>query len=132
MGACDQRREACAGSPGAEGAGSGTVVLLAADTVGHGSDELGGILMRAFVKTLREARPRPRWLLLLNAGVRLACEGSPLLDDLRALAEAGVELRACGTCLDYYHLKDKLRVGSVGNMFDIVNTLLGADRVIRP
>jgi selenium metabolism protein YedF len=107
-------------------------VLLACDTLGSGDDELGGLLMRAFVKTLKETSPRPHWLLLLHRGVRLACEGSPLLADLEALRADGTILRVCGTCLDYYGLKDHLRVGEVGNMFDTVSALCQADRVVRP
>jgi selenium metabolism protein YedF len=108
------------------------VVLVASDLFGIGDEPLGRVLVRAFVKTLREIQPLPQRLIFVNAGVRLTTEGSDLLADLAALAEAGVEVVSCGTCLDYYELADRLRVGTVTNMYDIVSSLAAADRVIRP
>lgn len=108
------------------------VAFIASDQVGSGDPELGGVLMRALIKTLPGLSPPPRKVLLMNAGVKLAAEGSPVLDGLRALAEAGVEVHSCGTCLDYFHLEDKLAVGQVGNMHDILQAIVDADRVIRP
>jgi len=68
----------------------------------------------------------------MNSGVRFSTVGSDVLDDLRALEIAGVELLSCGTCLDYYGLLDSLSVGRKSNMFEIASTLLVADRVVRP
>ena len=107
-------------------------VLIASDQVGAGDERLGRILMRSFVKTLRDIAPRPQKVIFMNAGVRLTTEGSELLDDIAALAGAGVEVLSCGTCLDYFNLKDKLRVGRVSNMFEITSALASADRVLRP
>jgi len=107
-------------------------VLLASATLGSGSDELGAVLARSFVKTLKEARPRPWRLLLINSGVRLALDDSPLLEEMKALEGAGIQILACGTCLDYFHAKDRLRAGSISNMGEIVASLLEADRVVRP
>jgi len=112
--------------------GSGVVVLFASSLLGEGDPELGRILMRSFVKTLREARPLPSAAIFVNSGVRLTTEGSPLLEDIAALEAAGVEVTSCGTCLDFYGLKDRLRVGRVTNMFEIVSKLTAADRVVRP
>lgn len=106
------------------------VVLVASDTLGRGEAELGGILMRSFFHTLGEVQPLPDTIVFLNSGVRLACEGSPVADDLDALCDQGVQLLACGTCLDYLGLKDRLRVGEVSNMYTIAETLLGAGRVL--
>ena len=108
------------------------VVLLASDTLGHGDDQLGRILMVAFVKTLKSLDPKPRTILLMNAGVRLAAEDSELVDALAELEVGGVELLACGTCLDFFHLKERLRAGKVSNMFEIASRLVAADRVVRP
>jgi len=108
------------------------VVLLASDGIGSGSDDLGRILMRSFLKTLKDAPSRPDVIILLNAGVKLVAEGSDLLDDLRALEALGVDLAACGTCLDFFHLKEKVRAGRVTNMSEIVATLMAAERIVRP
>ena len=71
-------------------------------------------------------------MLFYNGGAALTCEGSDSLADLKILEEQGVEIMTCGTCLDYYGLKDKLQVGSVTNMYSILETMSGADKVIRP
>jgi selenium metabolism protein YedF len=111
---------------------SGTVVLIASDRLGSGSDDLGWVIMRVFVKTLHDVTPRPDAIILLNAGVKLATEGSELIGPLSELARDGSEVLACGTCLDYFELRDQLRVGRVTNMLEIVTKLSTADRVIRP
>jgi selenium metabolism protein YedF len=75
---------------------------------------------------------KPSRLILINSGVRLATEGSEVLETLRALSQKGIEILSCGTCLDFYGLKQKLKVGVVSNMYDIAQSLLEADRLIRP
>ncbi len=111
-------------------AGGPLVVLFAADSMGRGPEELGGILVRSFLHTLTEVEPRPDVLVFVNSGVRLVVEGSPALEDLQSLAERGVQLLACGTCLGYLELKDKVAVGSVSNMYTIAETLLRAGKVV--
>jgi selenium metabolism protein YedF len=107
------------------------VVLVASEQLGRGEHaELGQILMRGFFHTLSEVKPTPDVLVFVNSGVKLVVEGSPVLEDLRALADAGVQLLACGTCLGYYQIKDKLAVGEVSNMYTIAETLLGAGKVV--
>jgi selenium metabolism protein YedF len=108
------------------------VVLLASDTIGHPDDSLGQILIRAFLHTLKDVEPRPDTIICMNGGVRLAAEGSPALDDLRELVEGGTELFLCGTCLDYYGLKDKVGAGTVSNMYSIAEALMQAGKVLRP
>lgn len=110
----------------------GTVVLLASDRLGHGDDELGAVLVRSFVKTLAALESPPAAILLVNGGVRLAAEGSPLIQDLEGLEARGVEVLSCGTCLDWFHLKEALRAGKPTNMMEIVTRLTRADRVVRP
>ena len=119
-------------TPSPSGETAGVVILLAGDQLGSGPEELGGVLIRSFLKTLRDLEPRPRRMILINSGVRLALEGSPVLDDLGALEAAGTELLSCGTCLDYFQAKDRLRAGRVSNMNEIVTTLMRAERVVRP
>ena len=108
---------------------SNTVVLVASDTLGRGEAELGSILIRGFLHTLNEVEPLPSTLVFINSGVKLVAEGSAVLDDLRALGDKGVEILACGTCLNYYALKGKMAVGQVSNMYTIAETLLRADKV---
>ncbi|HOM07670.1 MAG TPA: sulfurtransferase-like selenium metabolism protein YedF [Syntrophales bacterium] len=109
-----------------------TVIVFAHDRMGGGDDTLGDILLRAFVHTLLEVKPRPDVVVCYNGGVRLAVEGAQTAADLRALAEGGTEILVCGTCLNYYGLTEKLAVGRVSNMYEIAETLTAAGRIVRP
>jgi selenium metabolism protein YedF len=111
--------------------GPGTVVLIGSATIGVGEEELGRILMTSFLKTLTQAEPRPAAVILWHRGVHLACQGSELCAELGKLAGSGVEVLSCGTCLDYYRIKDKLAAGRVTNMLEIVTRLSTAHRVVR-
>ncbi len=108
----------------------GKVVFMCTDSIGQGDGELGRKLASSFLYSLARTEPRPAAVLFMNAGVRLACEGSPALDDLRLLAEDGVIIKSCGTCLDYYGLKDALAVGEVGNMNDTAATFMGEHEIV--
>ena len=108
------------------------VVVLSSDVMGSGDDELGATLMKAFVFALTQQDELPATILAYNGGVKLTVEGSPVLDDLKKLAEAGVEIMSCGTCLNHYGLSDKLAVGEVTNMYVIVEKQLNACVVVRP
>ena len=94
--------------------------------------ELGGALMKAFVFALSQQETLPDTILCYNGGVKLTCEGSESLEDLKGMAARGVEIMSCGTCLNFYDLKEKLAVGEVTNMYVIVEKRSGADRVVRP
>lgn len=100
--------------------------------VGIGSDELGKILMRAFLKTVPEVTPSIDTIIFVNGGVRLTTEGSPLIDTLKELECNGREIISCGTCLDFFNLLDKVQVGKVSNMYEIMTVLAGSDRVVKP
>jgi selenium metabolism protein YedF len=108
------------------------VVYINSNLLGVGDEALGSILMRTFLKTLLDLETKPVRLILINSGVKLASEGSEVLETLRGLSDKGVEILACGTCIDFYGLKAKMRVGRVSNMYDIAQSLLEADRLIRP
>lgn len=110
--------------------GNKIIFFVSSDTVGRGDDELGKILMRAFFPTLKEASPRPQKLIFMNSGVKLAAEGSVHLETLAELEKNDIEILVCGTCLDFFHIKDKLKIGKVSNFFEISQTLLSADKVI--
>ncbi len=107
------------------------VVFITTDRLGTGDQRLGEILMKAFLNTLWDAEPKPAKILFLNDGVKLTTEGSEVLDSLKLLEKAGVEIFSCGTCLEYYQLKDKLRVGAGTNMYDTVESLLSAGKIIK-
>ena len=111
---------------------TGVVVAIDSAQMGQGSAELGQALLKAFVFALTQQDQLPRTILFYNGGASLSCEGSPLLEDLRELEAQGVEILTCGTCLNFYGLTDKLAVGSVTNMYSIVETLLAASSVIKP
>jgi selenium metabolism protein YedF len=108
------------------------VVYINSNLMGVGEEALGAILMRSFLKTLLDLKPIPSKLIFVNSGVRLTTEGSEVLESLKAISEKGAEILSCGTCLDFYGLKEKLRVGIISNMYDIAQSLLEADRLIRP
>ena len=109
-----------------------TVVVISADHMGEGDDELGRTLLKGFIFALVTQEERPRTILFYNGGARLTCEGSDSLEDLRTLAEQGVELLTCGTCLNFYGLTDNLAVGGVTNMYEIVEKQMKATLVVRP
>ncbi len=115
----------------AEAKKSTDVVLVASDQLGTGDERLGEILINAFLNTLWDSDPKPARLVFINDGVRLTSEGSEVLETLELLEQAGVQIFSCGTCLEYYHLTEKLRVGQVTNMYEIVDSLLAAGKVIR-
>jgi len=104
-------------------------IAIGSNKMGNGEEELGKILMKSFIYTVKETAPYPANMLFYNTGVYLTCEGSPVLDELKALTEEGVEILSCGTCLDYYHLKEKLEVGGVSNMYSIYEKMKNANTI---
>lgn len=102
-------------------------IAISSDLMGSGSEELGKILMKSFIYTVRETEPYPDSILFYNKGVLLTTEGSEVLEDIKFLEEQGVEISSCGTCLDYYEINDKLEVGIISNMYDIYETMRNAN-----
>lgn len=111
---------------------SPVAVLISSDTIGTGDDQLGRLLMVAFIKTIKEIETKPTVMAFMNGGVKLTTDGSELVDALKELENMGVELLVCGTCLDFFTLKEKLKVGKISNMFDITTSLTEADKILRP
>lgn len=107
------------------------VILISKDRLGEGSEELGKVLMKGYIYTLTEVTPYPKAILFLNSGVNLVIEGSEVIQHLRTLESNGVEILSCGTCLDYFKVKDKLMVGGIGNMYTIVEKLNNAKNTIK-
>ena len=109
-----------------------TVVAISAAVMGDGSEELGKTLLKAFVFALTQQDKLPKTILFYNGGAALTCEGSAMLEDLKALEAQGVEILTCGTCLNFYGLTEKLAVGSVTNMYTIAEKLTQAGNVVKP
>ena len=105
-------------------------ILLGRNTLGTGSEELGAILMKSFFVSLLELPQLPRAVMLINSGVYLAVTDSPVLQPLQDLSRRGVAVMVCGTCLDYFSLKEKLAVGEVTNMYSILSELTRAGNTI--
>ncbi|GAI73698.1 unnamed protein product, partial [marine sediment metagenome] len=105
-------------------------VFVSANTMGRGDDKLGKILIRALFPTLFEIKPQPDKIIFMNSGVKLTVEGSEVIDSLRMIEEEGMEILVCGTCLDFFNLKDKIKVGHISNMFEIVDNLLNSDKIL--
>ncbi len=117
----------------AQGSSSGPfVIVISEDKMGRGNDELGSVLIRAFLHTINLQTEKPDVMIFYNTGVKLALQESEVLDDLKELAAAGVEILVCGTCLNYFEVKDKLGVGVVSNMYDIAGTMSKAGRLLTP
>ncbi|TJX13572.1 sulfurtransferase-like selenium metabolism protein YedF [Tissierella creatinini] len=108
---------------------SKSTIAIGSDKMGSGGEELGKILIKSFIYTVKETEPYPENIVFYNSGVNLTCEGSPVLDDLKALSENGVDIQSCGTCLDYYNIKDKLAVGGISNMYTIYEKMKKANTI---
>lgn len=108
-----------------------TVMLIGADRMGDGSDELGRLLMKNFIITLLDLNDLPDRIFFVNSGVLLAAEGSEVIEALEELGNRGVEVLSCGICLDFYKKKEHLAAGGVTNMFAIAESMLKARSVVR-
>ena len=128
------------GAPAADGAEAvcapdardNTVVVVSSDRMGSGNDELGKVLIKGFIFAVTQLDELPKTMLFYNGGATLTTEGSDSLEDLKSLEAQGVTIKTCGTCLNYYGLTEKLCVGEVTNMYDIVETMAKASKVIKP
>ncbi len=97
------------------------LVLIRGEGMGQGNDELGKLLLANFLRMLAEdAKRTPRMIFLLNHGVKIACQGSPMLAHLSKLVENGTNLVICRTCLEYLNLMDQVAVGKAGGMNDFI------------
>lgn len=118
-------------TPAPAPSGSPVVLVIPSELMGQGEhEELGQILIRGFLHTLNEVSPLPDVVIFFNSGVKLVVEGSPVLEDLRNLEAQGVQILACGTCLGYYGLKEKVAVGEISNMYTIAETMMRAGKVV--
>lgn len=105
-------------------------IYISSDKMGLGNDELGEVLIKGFIYTLTEAKPYPKYIVFVNSGVKLTAQNKATIENLKILEEGGVEILSCGTCLDYYGLKDTLEVGTVTNMYNIVDIMKNTSQTI--
>ena len=107
-------------------------VVFSSDKMGEGDEELGKNLMKSFVFALSNVDPLPTAMVFYNRGAFLTSEDSPVLADLKNLEKAGVKIMTCGLCADYYKIKEKLGVGVISNMYEIVETQMESQKIIKP
>lgn len=100
------------------------------DIIGTGDYELGRSLARMYFYTISQGKDIPQSILFMNDGVKLPTLDDQVVTHLKVLAERGVEILVCGTCLDYYRLKDQLKIGELSNMYDITERMAAATKVI--
>ena len=108
------------------------IVVINSPTMGVGEEALGKQLLKTFVYTLTEQDVLPETIIFYNGGVPFVTEDSDMLEDLKTLVSRGVQIYACGACLNYYGLTDKVAVGEITNMYRIVEMMRKADRIVRP
>lgn len=109
-----------------------TVVAIASNQMGVGEEALGKTLLKGFLYALTQQDVLPDTILFYNGGASISCEESDSLEDLKWLEQQGVEIITCGTCLNFYGIAEKLAVGKVTNMYEIVQTMMSADSLIKP
>lgn len=115
-----------------DGRAKNTVLVISSPYMGEGDPELGAVLMKSYFYALTQQDTLPETILFYNGGVRFTCEESPALEDLKLLETQGVEILSCGTCLNFYGLTEKLKVGSVTNMYVIAEKMQQAQLLIKP
>ena len=108
------------------------VISIGSDKMGEGEEELGKILIKGFIYALTEAETLPKTVLLYNKGVLLASTFEDTVKDLKVLEERGVEILSCGTCANFYHVQDQIKVGTLTNMYTILERQMKAAKVIKP
>ena len=108
------------------------VVCIKSSTMGNGSEELGEILMKAFINTLIDSEELPSHIIFYNSGAQLVITDSGVVESLKQLSKSGIKIIVCGACVDYFGIKEKLEIGIISNMFDIISILSKADKVIYP
>lgn len=109
---------------------SGEVIVIMSSRMGSGNDELGEVLIKSYLFALNESSPLPRSVIFLNSGVELTTKNEACVEHIRLLESKGVEVLSCGTCLDYYNLKQDLKVGTITNMYTIVEAMKSASNVV--
>ena len=108
------------------------IVVLASDKMGEGDDELGHLLMNNFIKALKDLDILPQKMVFYNSGVKLAANGSPVIEHLKDLEKMGVELLLCATCVNHYSIESIVGAGTLSNMYAIAEVMASAGNIVRP
>lgn len=111
---------------------TGTCIVIRSSRMGEGAEELGGILIKAFINTVKEVSPLPSTIIFYNGGIHLTTNDSPVIESLRELEKKGVKILICGTCAEYYQKKPQISVGTISNMYTIMETLASAGKILYP
>lgn len=106
-------------------------IVISSNLLGNGDDRLGETLMKVYINTLAETEILPENLIFINGGVKLTCTGSDVLDSLGLLQKKGVNIISCGACLDFYNLKEELKAGEIGNMYQIIDLMNKSGNTIK-
>lgn len=109
-----------------------TVICVTTDQMGRGDEKLGRILIQGFINTVKDLNPLPTTIIFYNAGVKLTTSDSPVIQSLEQLQKTGTKIIVCGTCVDFYSLKEKIKIGEISNMYSIMEKLNSATKVIYP
>ncbi len=108
------------------------IIAFTSDKMGDGDEELGRLLMSNFVKAIKDLDVLPRKMVFYNKGVTLGADGSPVIDQLKEIEKMGVTLLLCSTCVKFYSLEEKIKIGILSNMFEIAQVMSTAGNVIKP
>lgn len=111
---------------------SNYVICFKNDKMGTGDDDLGGILVKGCINTIEEMETLPSAIVFYNGGVKLTLDNSAVVETLQKLEQSGVKILVCGTCADYFGVKDQVKAGVISNMYDILETLTSARHVVSP
>jgi selenium metabolism protein YedF len=111
---------------------SNTVITVKSNKMGEGDPELGEILIKAFINTISELDRLPSHVIFYNSGVKLTTQESGVTDALKELNNSGVKIIVCGTCVDFYDIKDKVEVGTISNMYTISDIMDKANKIVIP
>ncbi len=106
---------------------SGKAFIIQSEGLGRGDDKLGKLLMANFLRLLGEPGLKPAEIIFWNAGVKLLTENSPVLEHVKKLAEQGVDIKACTTCLEYYDLEEKIAAGEKSTMGQAIEAMMSRD-----
>lgn len=105
-------------------------ILVAHDVLGGNDKELGEVLMKAFLGCLSKLSKRPAVMAFMNEGVKLVLPESSACDYIKDLEKAGTKILVCGTCTTHFNITDKIAVGTISNMFEIMEMITGADNTL--
>jgi selenium metabolism protein YedF len=108
------------------------IIVIKSDKMGMGDDDLGALLIKGFINSIGGVTPLPTKIILYNSGAKLVATDSPVLGALRDLEAKGCEILVCGTCADFFQIKEQIAVGSISNMPTILESMTAATKIVAP